>query len=177
MEQFCRAMNYLFRVDEFELHVSSRPDNQVCVGRIVQQCEQELPELQGATALVRQTLLLHFTCLQGQTGHNECGSIPFPIFIPNPSFSPEQSVKSLSVNSATPLQKPNKSSAIIFLNRRNPIFTIWRLRLLRKCDDGRTWQSQCHLPFIYIDGKKIKHGRSQFVHPIKTEHCFITFIS
>ena len=82
MEPFCRAMKYLFRVDEFKLHVSSRPDDQMRVGRIVQECEQELPELQGATALVRQTLLLHFTCIQGQTGHNEHGSIPFPIFIP-----------------------------------------------------------------------------------------------
>lgn len=86
MEPFCWAMNYLFRVDEFKLHVSSRPDDQMCVGRIVQQCEQELPELQGATALVWQTLLLHFTCIQGQIGHNEYGSIPFPIFIPTHHF-------------------------------------------------------------------------------------------
>ena len=55
-------MTDLFGVDQLELHVASRPDDQVCVGRVVQQREQELPELQRAAALVRQTLLLHFTC-------------------------------------------------------------------------------------------------------------------
>lgn len=64
-------MTDLFRIDEFKLHVSSRPDDQVSVGRVVQQREQELPELQGAATLVRQTLLLHFTCLHSHMGHNE----------------------------------------------------------------------------------------------------------
>lgn len=65
---WCLLMSDLFRIDQFKLHVASRPDDQVSVGRVVQQCEQELPELQRAAALIRQTLLLHFTCLQSQTG-------------------------------------------------------------------------------------------------------------
>lgn len=66
------SMTDLFRIDEFKLHVSSRPHDQVSVGWVVQQREQELPELQGAATLVRQTFLLHFTCLYiGHIGHNE----------------------------------------------------------------------------------------------------------
>lgn len=55
------AVADLFGVNQLELHVSPRPDDQVCIGGVVQECEQELPQLQGATALVRQTLLFHFT--------------------------------------------------------------------------------------------------------------------
>lgn len=61
---FCPKVQpaHLFGVDEFELHVASRPHDQVAVGRVLQQREQKLPELQRAAALVRQTLLLHFPC-------------------------------------------------------------------------------------------------------------------
>lgn len=68
-------MTDLFGVDQFELHVASGPDDQVAVSRVVQQREQELPELQRAAALVRQTLLLHLNWL---VGHNSKVNITPP---------------------------------------------------------------------------------------------------
>lgn len=53
---------------QLELHASTSPGDEVAVGRVVQQRDQELPELQGAAALVRwpvtvhRGLLLEFTC-------------------------------------------------------------------------------------------------------------------
>lgn len=70
-------MAHLFRVDEFELHVASRPNDQVPVGRVLQQCEQELPELQRAAALVRQALLFHFPCCGRDTRQDSEGGAKF----------------------------------------------------------------------------------------------------
>ena len=58
---------HLLRLDEFELHAAARPGDEVAVGGVVQQGDQELPELQGAAALVwrpvavHQRFLLYFT--------------------------------------------------------------------------------------------------------------------
>lgn len=58
----------LLRLDEFELHAATGPGDEVSVGRVVQQGDEELPELQGATALVGRAvavsrrLLLYFPC-------------------------------------------------------------------------------------------------------------------
>lgn len=59
---------YLFGLDEFELHAAAGPRDEVSIARVVQQGHQELPELQGAAALVRcalaensAALLLHLT--------------------------------------------------------------------------------------------------------------------
>ncbi len=43
---------HLFRLVEFELETSSRPGDVRGVGRVVQQRDEELPQLQGAAALV-----------------------------------------------------------------------------------------------------------------------------
>lgn len=59
---------YLLRFDEFELHASASPRDEVWVGRVVQQGHQKLPELQGAAPLIRRALaiqpclLLYVTC-------------------------------------------------------------------------------------------------------------------
>ncbi|TNN41950.1 hypothetical protein EYF80_047871 [Liparis tanakae] len=41
----------LLGLDELELHAAAGPGDEVSVGRVVQQRHQELPQLQGATAL------------------------------------------------------------------------------------------------------------------------------
>lgn len=66
---------HLFGLDEFELHATAGPGDEVGVARVVQQGHQELPELQRAAALVRCALakntaglLLHFACWEEERG-------------------------------------------------------------------------------------------------------------
>lgn len=47
---------YLLRFNQFKLHSSASPRNEVGVGRVVQQGHQELPKLQWATPLIGGTL-------------------------------------------------------------------------------------------------------------------------
>lgn len=65
---------YLFGFNEFELHAAAGPCDEVGVARVIQQGHQELPELQGASALVRcaltensYTFLLHLTWIEKDT--------------------------------------------------------------------------------------------------------------
>lgn len=65
---------YLFGFNEFELHATSGPRDEVGIARVVQQGHQELPELQRAAALVRRALaknatpfLLHLTWKKEET--------------------------------------------------------------------------------------------------------------
>lgn len=61
----------LFWLNKFELHSTSCPGNKVTIGRIIQQRNQKLPKLEGATTLVwwavpiNGGLLLYLPC-QGQ---------------------------------------------------------------------------------------------------------------
>lgn len=73
------SLTDLFRIDEFKLHVSPSPNDQVPVCRVVQKREQELPELQGAAALVWQTVLLPLTCWRAQHKWLQCAISPSPI--------------------------------------------------------------------------------------------------
>lgn len=58
---------------QLELHATTSPGDEVSVSRVIQQRDQELPELQGAAALVRwpvpihRGLLFEFTC-EGRDG-------------------------------------------------------------------------------------------------------------
>lgn len=52
----CLVVTHLLGLDEFKLHATSGPGDEVGVGWVVQQSHKELPELQGASALVRRTL-------------------------------------------------------------------------------------------------------------------------
>ena len=67
-----RGFAHLLRLDELELHAAARPGDEVAVGGVVEQGDQELPELQGAAALVRwpvtvhQRFLLYFTYDQSE---------------------------------------------------------------------------------------------------------------
>lgn len=69
-------LSYLLRLDQFELHAPAGPGDEVGVGRVIQEGDQELPELQGAAPLVGRALtvqgglLLHFTCLHKDTWLN-----------------------------------------------------------------------------------------------------------
>lgn len=62
----------LLRLYKFKLHSTSRPSNKMAVGGIVQERDQKLPELEGATALVRRAvakhrgLLLYLPCQGGK---------------------------------------------------------------------------------------------------------------
>lgn len=64
-------MHHLLWLDEFELHATAGPGDEVRVGRVVQQRHQELPELQRAAALVGRALavqarlLLDVACGRG----------------------------------------------------------------------------------------------------------------
>lgn len=49
----------LLGLDQLELHASTSPGDEVAVSWVVQQRDQELPELQGAAALVRWPLTIH----------------------------------------------------------------------------------------------------------------------
>lgn len=52
-------VSYLLWLDEFELHATAGPGDEVGVARVVQQGHQELPELQRSTPLVRGALAEH----------------------------------------------------------------------------------------------------------------------
>lgn len=60
---------YLLRLNQLELHAPTSPGDEVGIGRVIQEGDQELPELQGPTSLVGRALtvqgglLLHFTCM------------------------------------------------------------------------------------------------------------------
>lgn len=56
MRQTC---SHLLRLDEFELHAAAGPGDEVTIGRVVQQSDQELPELQGTSALVGRSVTEH----------------------------------------------------------------------------------------------------------------------
>lgn len=53
---------------QLELHAAASPGDEVAISGVIQQRDQELPELQGAAALVRRSLTIHrrllfdFTC-------------------------------------------------------------------------------------------------------------------
>lgn len=49
----------LLWLNKFELHSTSCPGNEMTVGRIIQQCNQKLPELEGAATLVRRAVTIH----------------------------------------------------------------------------------------------------------------------
>lgn len=62
------AAAHLLGLDQLELHAAAGPGDKVGVARVVQQGHQELPELQGTSALVGRSLsedasalLLHLT--------------------------------------------------------------------------------------------------------------------
>lgn len=58
----------LFWLNKFELHSTSCPGNKMTIGRIIQQRNQKLPKLEGATTLVwwavpiNRGLLLYLPC-------------------------------------------------------------------------------------------------------------------
>lgn len=59
---------HLLGLYQLELHATTSPGDKVAISRVIQQRDQELPELQGAAALVRRSLTIHrrllfeFTC-------------------------------------------------------------------------------------------------------------------
>lgn len=59
---------YLLGLDQLELHAAAGPGDEVSVGRVVQERDEELPELQrpaplvGRALAVQGGLLLHLTC-------------------------------------------------------------------------------------------------------------------
>lgn len=79
------SLTDLFRIDEFKLHVSPSPNDQVPICRVVQKREQELPELQGAAPLVWQTVLLPLTCWHAQHKWAQCAMSLSPILQNKPS--------------------------------------------------------------------------------------------
>lgn len=50
---------YLLWLDEFELHPTAGPGDEVGIARVIQQGHQELPELQRTTALIGGALAEH----------------------------------------------------------------------------------------------------------------------
>lgn len=71
--------SYLLWLDEFELHATAGPGNEVWVGRVIQQSHQELPELQRASALVRWALAVQAGLLLDVTCNAQSGPL-LPIF-------------------------------------------------------------------------------------------------
>lgn len=69
-------LSYLLRLNQLELHAPAGPCNEVGVGGVIQEGDQELPELQGPAPLVGRALtvqgglLLHFTCPHQDTWLN-----------------------------------------------------------------------------------------------------------
>lgn len=75
---------HLLGFDQFELHAAAGPRDEVGVARVVQQGDQELPELQRTSALVRRTLakdasalLLDLTWKRGKRTEVDSGTSVF----------------------------------------------------------------------------------------------------
>lgn len=75
----------LLGLNKFELHATSSPGYEVAISGVIQQRDQELPELQRATALVRRAitidcrLLLHFTLEEEERQEvKQCGETFLP---------------------------------------------------------------------------------------------------
>ena len=62
-------VTHFFGLDEFEFHSPTGPNNSRLIGRIIEKCQQELPQLERSSTMISRTYVL--------SRQSPCGPIPF----------------------------------------------------------------------------------------------------
>ena len=60
---------HFFGLDEFEFHSPTSPNNSRLIGRIIEKCQQELPQLERSSTMISRTYVL--------SRQSPCGPVPF----------------------------------------------------------------------------------------------------